>query len=118
RGVRVTDGLLYVFDRDETFEVFVFVNDEQLFDAVLLQDDLGLVERRADGDCNERLRRHNFRDGDVEARLEPKVAVGDDADEMSVSVGRTSERAGTSSTSSNVKPSSRSGVIMARITPV
>src|SRR2546423_863259 len=86
RGVRVTDGLLYVFDRDETFEVLVVVNDEKLFDAVLLQDDLGLVERRADGDGDERLRRHDLGDRDVEARLEAKVAVGDDADEVSVFV--------------------------------
>src|SRR5205085_6196102 len=86
RGRRVAYGLLYVFDRDETFDVLVHVNDEELFDAVLLKDDLRLVERRADGHGDERLRRHHVGDGDVEARLETKVSVGDDADEVAVLV--------------------------------
>src|SRR5205085_3591989 len=82
RGRRVLDRFLYVFDRDETFEMFVLVYDEQLFDAMLLQDGLRLFERRADGHGDERLLGHHFRDGDVVSRLEAQVAVGDDADEM------------------------------------
>ena len=34
-----------------------------------------LVERRPDGDGDERLRRHHFRNGNLEARLEAEVAV-------------------------------------------
>ena len=60
------------------------VDDEKFFDAMLLQNRFGLLERRADGHGDERLRRHHFGDGDVVARLEAEVAVGDDADEMPV----------------------------------
>src|ERR1044071_5760995 len=85
-GRGVADGLLYVLDGDEPFEVLVGVDDEELLDAVLLQDALRLFERGADGDGDERLRRHHLGDGDVEARLEAEVAVGDDADEVAALV--------------------------------
>src|SRR5947209_13388539 len=51
----VLDRFLYVFDRDETFEVFVLINDQEFFDAMFLQDGLRLFERRADGHGDERL---------------------------------------------------------------
>jgi len=36
-GEGKVDGLLDVFDRDQTFQMAVLIDDEQLFDAVLLQ---------------------------------------------------------------------------------
>src|SRR5229473_6930124 len=52
---RILDRLLYVLHRNETLDPFVAVNNEQLLNAMLLQYSLGLFERRADGDCYQRL---------------------------------------------------------------
>src|SRR5918911_264344 len=84
RGRRVLDRLLYVFDRDQALDALVVINDEELFDTMLLQDGLGLFERRPDGNGDERLFGHHFGDGNVEPRLEPQVAIGDDPDEVAV----------------------------------
>ena len=48
RGVGVLDRLLDVLDRDEALEVSGAVDDEELLDAVLVEELLGLLERRAD----------------------------------------------------------------------
>ena len=62
----------------------VVINDKQLLDPVLLQLDLGLVERGADRYGDERLRRHYFGNRNVETRFETQIAVGNDADEQAV----------------------------------
>src|SRR5262249_12189889 len=48
RGVRVLDRLLDVLDGDEALEASGAVDDEELLDAVLVQQLLGLLERRPD----------------------------------------------------------------------
>ncbi len=61
--------------------LIVLVDDEQLFDAVLLQDALGFFERGADGDGDEIVLRHDVADRLIEVALEAQIAVGEDADE-------------------------------------
>ena len=45
--VRVLPGLFDVLDRDQAFEVELVVDEGQLLDAVLVEDALGLLQRRA-----------------------------------------------------------------------
>ena len=51
---------------------------------MLVEDVLGLLEGGADGDGDEVGLRHHFGDGNVGARFEAEVAVGEDADEPAV----------------------------------
>ena len=81
-GVRILQLLLDVLDGDEALELVVVVDDEELFDAVLVEDLFGLLERGADGDGDEVLLGHHVVDGNVGARDEAEVAVGEDADEL------------------------------------
>ena len=57
-GVGVLDRLLDVLDGDEALEVAGAVHDQELLDAVLVEELLGLLERRADGRRDEVLLRH------------------------------------------------------------
>ncbi len=50
--------------------------------AMLAEDPLGLVERRADGRGDEAVRRHRLAKRAVEVALELQVAIGDDPDEL------------------------------------
>ena len=68
-GVGVLQLLLDVFYGDEAFELVVVVDDEELFDAVLVQDLLGFFERGADGDGDEVFLGHHVADGDIGARV-------------------------------------------------
>ncbi len=83
-GVGVLELLLDVFDGDEALELVVVVDDEELFDAVLVEDLFGLLERGADGDGDEVVLGHHVADGDVGAGDEAEVAVGEDADEAAL----------------------------------
>ena len=83
-GVGVLQFLLDVLDGDEALEFVVFVDDEEFFDAVLVEDFLGLLERGADGDGDEVFFGHHFGDGDVGAGFEAEVAVGEDADQLAI----------------------------------
>ncbi len=53
RGVRILQLLLDVLDGDQALELVVVIDDQELFDAVLVQDVLGLFERGADRDGDE-----------------------------------------------------------------
>ncbi len=66
--------------------MFVVIDDEQLLNAMFLQNCLGLFERGADGNRDERLLGHHFRDRNVETRFKTQIAISDDADEMTVFV--------------------------------
>ena len=48
RGLRVAARLLDVLDGDEALEVAVLIDDQQLLDAVLVENFARLLERRAD----------------------------------------------------------------------
>src|ERR1043165_4523676 len=87
RGLRIAPRLLDVLDGDEALEVAVGVDDEELLDAMLVEDLARLLERGADGRGDEVLLGHALGDRQVEARLEAQVAVGENADELAVGVG-------------------------------
>ena len=83
-GVGVLQLLLDVLDGDEALEFVLVVDDEELLDAVLMEDVLGLLQGGADGDGDEVGLGHHVVDGDVGAGDEAQVAVGEDADEPAV----------------------------------
>jgi hypothetical protein len=78
---RVAVGLEDVLDRDEPDELAV-LDDEELLDAVLVEELLGVVVRDARRDRDELLR-HQRADGLVEVLLEADVARREDADRAS-----------------------------------
>ena len=82
RAVGILDRLLDVLDRDESFEIEVLVDEGQLLDAMLAEDLLRLLERGADGRGDEVVLCHALADRLGHVRLEPEVAVGDDADQL------------------------------------
>ncbi len=80
--VRVLQLLLDVLDGDEALEGELVVHHQQFFDAVLVQDGLGLLEGGAHRNRHQVLLGHHLGDEQVEAVLEPQVAVGEDADQL------------------------------------
>ena len=80
-GVRVELRLLDVLDGDQADAVAVAVDDQQLFDAVLVQQALGLVLVDVLLDRDQVFAGHQF--GDLLRRIggEAHVAVGEDADQ-------------------------------------
>ena len=80
--VRKLAALVNVLDRDQTAQHALRVHDGQLLDAVLAENLLGLVERRAHRRGDEILLRHRVVQRPVEAALELQIAIGDDADEL------------------------------------
>ena len=56
----ILDRFLNVLDGDESLQVFVVIDDQELLNAMLLQHGLRLVQSGADRNGNERLRRHYF----------------------------------------------------------
>ncbi len=83
-GVRIFQLLLDVFYGDEAFQFVIVVDDQQFFYAVLVKDFLGLLERGSNGDGDEIFLGHHVVDGDVGARDEAQVAVGEDAYEAAI----------------------------------
>src|SRR5580765_3904624 len=81
---RILDRLLNVLNGDQTFEVFVVVDDQELFDPVLLQDCLRLIQGCADRNRYQRLRRHHFRNRQLETCFETQIAIGDNSYQVSV----------------------------------
>ena len=61
-GVGVFQFLLDVFDGDQAFEFVVAVDDQQLLDAMLVQDELGFFKGGADGDGDEVFFGHHVAD--------------------------------------------------------
>src|SRR6185369_8191342 len=82
RSGRIFDRFLNVFDGDESFYMFVVVDDEKFFNAVFLKYGFGLLECSPDWNSDERLLRHHFGNRNVESCFETKIAVRDDADQM------------------------------------
>ena len=81
-GVRIGDRLLDVLHRDEPDAAVEVVDHQELLDAVLVQEPLGLVLADALAHGDEPILGHQL--GDLLARIggEAHVAVGEDADEL------------------------------------
>jgi hypothetical protein len=80
-GVGVLDLLVDVLDGDQPGDATVVVDDGELLDAVLAEDGLCLLERRALRRGDEPLGGHDLAHGPGPVVLEAEVAVGQDADE-------------------------------------
>ena len=77
----ILDPLEDVLVGDQPLEVELLVDDQDLLDLVLVEELLGLLERRPDGDGDELLG-HDLFDGQVRPGLEADVPVGQDADQL------------------------------------
>ena len=81
-GVGVLGALFNVLDGDQATQLALFVHDGQLFNAVGRQQFLGLLQRGAHGSGDQVLAGHDLADGAGIVRLEPQVAVGQDAHQL------------------------------------
>src|ERR1700751_6021152 len=79
RGARIFELFLDVFYGDQALEVEIRIDDQEFFDAMLLQDALGLIQSGADGNGDEIVFRHHRTDQLVVIFLKAKIAVGQDA---------------------------------------
>ena len=81
-GVGVFLSLFDILDRDEADAAVGVVDDEQLFDPVLVKQTLGFVLGDGALDGDELVLRHQFGHGLVEIGGKAHVAVGQNADEL------------------------------------
>jgi len=80
-GQRVFGRLQHVLDRDQATQRVVLAQHQHAFEAVLVHQRTGFVERRAFAHEHDALaRRHDARDRLIEIGFEAQVAVGHDAD--------------------------------------
>ena len=77
---------LHVGDGDETDALIIVVDDDQLFDPVVVKQPASFLAIDALADSYECVLGHQI--GDLRGGIgrEPNVAVGDDADELAVAV--------------------------------
>ncbi len=78
-GVGILQLLLDVLDRDQALQLVLIVHHQQLFHAVLVQDQLGLFERGAHGHGDQVFLGHHVAHGNIGARFKAQIAVGEDA---------------------------------------
>ena len=83
-GVGILQFLLNVFYGDESLEVVFVVDDEEFFDAMFVENFLGIFESGADGHSDEIFLSHHAVDRNIEAGLEAQVAIGENADEAAL----------------------------------
>ena len=83
-GVGILQLLLNVFDRDQAFEVVFVVDDEKFLDAMLVKNFFRFFESGSHGNGDEVFLGHHFIDGNVEAGFKAQIAVGENADQLSV----------------------------------
>ena len=81
-GARIFQFFLNVFDGDQALEVEVLIDDQQFFDAVLLQQALGFFERGAHRNGDQIVFGHHAADGLIEIFLEAQIAIGEDAHQL------------------------------------
>ena len=81
-GVRIGDRLFHVLDGDQADAAIVLIDHQQLLDAVLVQEPLGLVLADALAHRDELLLGHQLGDRLLGIGGEANVAVGEDADEL------------------------------------
>ena len=87
-GVRVFQLFLDVLNGDESLQVVMLVNHQELFHAMPMQDFLGLFERSAHRDGDQVFLRHHVLDRQIEARFEAQIAVRQNAHELTVARNR------------------------------
>ena len=83
-GKRMFGRLLNVLDGNEALEVEVLIHDEEFFDAVLLQDFFGVLERRAHRNRDQIVLRHHVRNRHIVAVLKPQIAIRENTHQLAV----------------------------------
>ncbi len=83
-GVRMVLGLLDVLHRDQPDAMIALVDDDQLLDAVLMQQAFGLLAVDLGADRDEAVLGHQLGDGLALVGREADVAIGEHADELAV----------------------------------
>ena len=78
-GVGIFEFLLDVLDRDQAFQIVLIVHHQQLFHAVLVQNQLRLFQRGAHRNSDQVLLGHHVADGNIGAGLKAQIAVGENA---------------------------------------
>ena len=78
-GVGILAHLLDILDGDEPFEHVVFIHHQKLFDAVLVQVPLGLLQRRARRHRDQIFMGHDLINTLIKIGFKTQVAVGQDA---------------------------------------
>ena len=66
-GIGILQFFLNVFDGDEALEVIILVDDEQLLDAMPVQNQLGFLKRSTDRNRDQVLLGHDLGDGQIRA---------------------------------------------------
>ena len=84
RRCRILNCFLNVFDGNQALQVFVIIDDQKFFDAMFLQNCLGLIQRRANRNGDQRLLRHNLRNRQFKSSFESQITIGYDADQVAV----------------------------------
>ena len=87
-GIRVFHGLFDILDGDEAAQHTRVVDERQLLDAVAGEDLLRLLEGRADGADDEVILGHHVADAAGIVGDETHIAVGENADELTVHADR------------------------------
>ena len=80
----IFQALLDVLDRDEAHQVIAIVDHQQLLDAMLVQNRLGVGQRGAHRNRDQVFLSHHFADGNVGAGFKAQIAIGQDADQLFV----------------------------------
>ena len=74
-GAWIFQFLLNVLYSDEAFQIEVLIDDQKLFNTMLLQQPFSFVKRGADGHCDQIVFRHHGADQLIVILLEAQVAV-------------------------------------------
>lgn len=82
RGVGVLRRLLDVLDGDEADAIVSVIDDDQFFNAVLMEQALGFFLRNVALNGHQILLGHQFRNRLIQSRCKSDVAVGQDADKL------------------------------------
>ncbi len=82
RSVRMLRRLLDILDRDQADAIALIVDDDQLFDAVLMQQALGLILSDVALHRDQIFFRHQLENRLIEPGRKPHVAVRQNADEL------------------------------------
>src|SRR3989442_34099 len=77
-------SFLNIFYGYKSLQIVVLIDDQQFFDAVLVENVLSLLEGGPDRNSDEIFFGHHFGDGDIEASFEAKISIGEDADQFSI----------------------------------
>jgi hypothetical protein len=80
-GMRIEARLFDVFYGDEANAILLGIDDEELFNAVVMEEPLRLLLAHSVADPHQVLMRHQFGDALIRVGGEAHVAIGEDADQ-------------------------------------